>query len=151
MTDPLVRTGNPAFYKGMPSPNPKGKPKGMGPQKLNTKRRLFGKWHTHPVDKLVRVANFLEASNPEMCAKIWIRLLDACEEEERKNKGAMSPIVQDTATSAIPTPDDKLLDELENHGSGAITSSKNTSVETGEADLPVEASAESDLPGHPEE
>lgn len=63
------------------------------PKRLQVKKRVLGKWKTHPVDKMVRIANFIEASNPELAAKIWMRLLDSCELEEKAKKGYMPPVV----------------------------------------------------------
>lgn len=105
--------GNPKWGKGMPSANPMGRPKGPPKKTLDVKRRLLNKWQTHPVDKLVKIANFIEPTNPELAGKIWMRLLDSCELEERKKKDTLPPIEK-----GEETPSDlenlKLLEELEN-------------------------------------
>src|ERR1700690_532498 len=54
--------GNPAFkaQTANGSLNPGGRPKGALSKKTHpqVKERLLGKWKTHPVDKLVELANF---------------------------------------------------------------------------------------------
>lgn len=82
------------------------------PKKLQVKKRVMGKWKTHPVDKMVRIANFIEASNPELAAKIWMRLLDSCELEEKAKKGYMPPPAGNE--SAAEAEAMKALEELEN-------------------------------------
>jgi hypothetical protein len=112
-------------------------------KKLDVKRRLLGKWQTHPVDRLVKIANFIETQNPEFAGKIWIRLLDACVEEDRKIKSSLPPITERTDTP-IETDPEKLLEDLENGtGSGDCTS-----VAERTAPLQVEAGAAADLQGN---
>jgi hypothetical protein len=142
------KEGNPAFklQKENGSINPKGR--AVDHKKpLDVKRRLTGRWRTHPVDKLVRIANFIEATNPEMSAKIWIRLLDSCEGEERKKKGSLPP-VPDAKTSPSEIDADAVLKELEQDESIPPAESNRPSVAAGETLLQAEAGAEEDLSGN---
>ena len=143
--------GNPKWGKGMPSANPLGRPKGPTKVRLDSKRRLLGKWKTHPVDKLVRIANFIEATNPEMAAKIWIRLLDSCELEERKRKDTLPPIESDEKTET-PTEAEslKILEEIEN-GQKALAGSNSDGLAAGPTPIQTETGPAQNLPGYKEE
>lgn len=113
-------------------------------KKLQVKKRVMGKWRTHPVDKMVKIANFIEASNPELAAKIWMRLLDSCELEEKAKKTFIPIPVDDIRVE----PDfDKLLNDLEgNKTDGNIKAGSDTSsMASGSSLLQVETSPEEDL------
>jgi len=138
-------TGNPNWVKGHVA-NPNGRPKGGPKLALGVRRRLSGKWKTHPVDKLVTIANFIQATNPEFAGKIWIRLLDAWEAEERKAKGSMSPVAVDDSTKFNPN-DTKLLEEFENYDSSTIADNKDDGVAERKAEVSLEAGPEEDLRG----
>jgi hypothetical protein len=142
--------GNPKWGKGMPSANPLGRPKGPTKARLDSKRRLLGKWRTHPVDKLVKIANFIEATNPEMAAKIWIRLLDSCELEERKRKDTLPPVSE----GEIETPTEeealRILKEIENGQQEALAGSHSNGLATGTTPIQVETGPTEDLSGHKE-
>src|SRR5260370_12434706 len=94
--------GNPAWGKGKPSANPFGRPKGPTKTRLDVKRRILLKWHTHPVDKLVKIANFIEVTNPDLAGKIWMRILDSFELEEKKHKEIFPPIAEQTFSLTKP-------------------------------------------------
>lgn len=137
------------WVKGMKPVNPTGRPKGTADKSpISVKKRVIGKWRTHPVDKLVTIANFIQATNPEFSGKIWMRLLDSIEAEERKNKSSQSPVPISETT--IPESDDKLLEELEQNGFSQTTSSKDSSMATGTTQISPEASPETDLREHKE-
>jgi hypothetical protein len=138
--------GNPNWGKGKPSANPFGRPKGPTKKTLDVKRRILLKWNTHPVDKLVRIANFVEATNPDLCAKIWLRILDSCELEERKNKNSLPPITEaaETTTEADAL---KILEEIENgRAKEAIPPSNSNGLETRETNIQTETSSTEDIP-----
>lgn len=113
--------------------NPGGRPKGSLNKKSHpsVKERLLGKWKTHPVDKLVSIANFIEASDPSRAAEIWADLLKYFESSKK-------PVA---ATPGKTTPEEsrlaaeeahRLLKEIEDNGYKQDTEGSNGSgVETG--------------------
>ena len=113
------------------------------PKKLQVKKRVMGKWKTHPVDKMVRIANFIEGSNPELAAKIWMRLLDSCELEEKAKKTFMPPGVPNE--SAAEAEAMKALEEAEKDDQATPQSSSH-GMAAGPVDIQVETSPEEDLP-----
>lgn len=126
-----------------------GRPKGSVQKKsLDVKKRLLGKWQTHPVDKLVKLANFIEPSNPELAGKIWLRLLDSCELEERKNKNSLPPMIAgEETTSEIDAL--KQLEEIENGSTKQINSSSDSvGMAPGEITVQTETVPTEDLPGY---
>jgi hypothetical protein len=127
--------GNPKWGKGMPSANPLGRPKGPTKTALDTKRRLLAKWRTHPVDKLVRIANFIEATNPEMAAKIWIKLLESCELEERKKKDFLPPVDKSEEVTLSEKDALKILEDIENGQTQALADSDTNSMAGRQAPL----------------
>ncbi len=81
LTPEEKQKGNPAWKKGMEPANPGGRPKGSENSKMALKvsQRLLGKWKTHPVDKLVQLANHVSMTDPELAANIWMKLLSYME------------------------------------------------------------------------
>lgn len=114
------------------------------PKKLQVKKRVMGKWKTHPVDKMVKIANFIEGSNPELAAKIWMRLLDSCELEEKAKKGYMPPVAGNESVAEAEAM--KALEEAEKDDQATPQSSRN-GMENGPVDVQVEAGSEEDLSG----
>jgi hypothetical protein len=111
--------GNPAFKEQTPgkSLNPGGRPKGSLSRKTHpqVKERLLGKWQTHPVDKLVELANRVTASNPELAVQIWTNLLKYFEPTKKPVESAPEKTtVEDSKLAAEET--HRLLEELEKHG-----------------------------------
>lgn len=118
----------------------------LEPKKLQVKKRLLGKWHKHPVDKLVELAHFLETSNPIFAAKIWIRLLDSCELEENKKKTASPPLASE-AEAGASIDAMKLLEEAEAHGESITPQSNTIGLGDGTAVIQIETGTEEDLQG----
>lgn len=112
---------------------------------MGVKRRVRGKFKIHPVDKLISIAKFIEATNPEFAAKIWIRLLDSCEMEERKQKGASSPSLSADTSPTTEVDENDLLEELEQNGLSTTPSSKDPSVESRPITVFAEAGPEVNL------
>jgi len=140
--------GNPAMVPGK-SMNPQGRPKGSLSRKTHpqVKERLLGKWQTHPVDKLVEIANRVSASDPKMAAEIWTNLLKYFEPTKKPVETAP---VQNTPEESVLAAQEtfKLLEEIEKNGLSSDTQgSQGTGVETGKADVPPQASPEEDLSG----
>jgi hypothetical protein len=147
-------TGNPDWKPGV-AQNPQGRPKGSLSSKSThkVKERLLGKWKTHPVDKLVTIANFLTASgiseNMIEAATIWTNLLKYF--EPTKKPVEITPEKSTPEESAAAAEETyKLLEELENAGLSQITSSKGNGVETGQTPVSLETSSKEDLSGHKE-
>jgi hypothetical protein len=144
--------GNPAFKEQAPgkSLNPGGRPKGSLSRKTHpqVKERLLGKWQTHPVDKLVEIANRVSASDPKMAAEIWTNLLKYFEPTK---KPVETVPVQNTPEESVAAAQEtfRLLEEIEKHGlSGDTEGSQGTGVETRAADVHAQASPKEDLPEH---
>lgn len=144
--------GNPAFkaQKENGSLNPGGRPKGAVTKRLSpqVKDRLLGKWQTHPVDKLVEIANRVTATNPEMAAEIWTNLLKYFEPTKKPvetKPEAATP--EDSVAAAQET--FRLLEEIEKRGLSEYTpSSENSGLAPGSVDVPPQAGSKEDLPGH---
>jgi hypothetical protein len=139
--------GNPAFKEQGPgkSLNPGGRPKGSLSRKThpNVKERLLGKWQTHPVDRLVELANFVGTSNPELAVQIWTNLLKYFEPTKKPVESAPEKTTPEEAKEAAEETF-KLLQEIENHGFNP-TGSQATGVEPGTTQVPSETSAEANL------
>ncbi len=130
-------------------PSPKGRTYGKRePKKLQVKKRVMGKWKTHPVDKMVKIANFIEASNPDLAAKIWMRILDSCELEEKAKKSFMPPSVGDESLAEREAA--KALEEAEKDDE-ATPQSGSDGLERRETDLQAKTCPEKDLQGDPAE
>ena len=136
--------GNSPFanFKGKAGnkPGPRGP---YEPKRLNVKKRVLNKWQTHPVDKMVKIANFVEATNPDLAAKIWMRILDSCELEEKQKKGFLPPV---SAVSASDAEAEALrqLEEIEKD-EPVNPQSDSDGLENGPIDLQVEAGSEENL------
>ena len=131
-----------ANFKGKAG-NKRGPRGAYEPKRLNVKKRVLNKWKTHPVDKMVRIANFVEATNPDLAAKIWMRLLDSCELEEKQKKGFMPPVAAGSANDAEAEAL-RQLEEMEKD-EPANPQSDSDGLENGSADLQAETSPEEDL------
>lgn len=143
--------GNPALKKGGPSLNPAGRGRGPTKKRLDVKRRLLQKFKIHPVDKLIKIAAFIEATNPEFAGKIWIRLLDSAELEERKQKASYSPAAIDAPESSESEEkfDESLIEALEKHGQDTTASVENSGMAEGQTKIPSETSPEENLRSDP--
>lgn len=139
--------GNPNMVKGHKMSQNR---KTTEPKKLQVKKRLMGKWRTHPVDKLVSLANFIEATKPEMCAKIWLRLLDSCELEEHKKKGSLPPITSGEEHTNSDEDAMRLLEEMEKTDE-TTPASNPLSMAEGPTEVQAETSSEEDLRRDPPE
>ena len=139
------------FKAGQESPNPMGRPRGSGGRKFQVKERLLGKWRTHPVDRLVKLANSLEGMGRfEEAASIWQNLLKYFEPTKKPVEVAPEKSTpEESAEAAEET--FKLLQELEQHGLKPAQSSEGDGLETGPTDVSPKASSETDLPGHTEQ
>ncbi len=146
--DKLTKTGN---MKPGQSLNPAGRPKGSTTKKYQIKERLLGKFQTHPVDRLVKLANALEGNGKyEEAAAIWENLLKyfeptkkpvECEPEKATPEGSV-----ESAEETF-----KLLQELEQDGLNQIKSSEGDGLAERPVDVSSETSPKADLPGHPEQ
>ena len=97
--------------------NPGGRPKGSMNKKTHSqvKERLLGKWQTHPVDKLVQLANHVMLTDPKLAAEIWTNLLRYFEPTKKPVESAPEKTTpEDSRLAAEET--HKLLEELERHG-----------------------------------
>ena len=139
--------GNPAFkaQASTGSLNPGGRPKGSlsGKTHPNVKERLLGKWKTHPVDKLVELANRITAEDPKMAAEIWTNLLKYFEPTKKPVESAPEKTTPEEAKEAAEETF-KLLQEIENNGFNP-SRSKESGLETGQTQVPPEASPETDI------
>lgn len=143
---------NPSHFKpGQETPNPGGRPRGSTSKKFQVKERLLGKWQTHPVDKLVKIANALEGNGRyEEAAEIWTNLLKYFEPTKKPVEVAPEKTTpEESAEAAEET--FKLLQELEQHGLKSTESSEGDGLETGTTDVSPEASPKTDLSGHKEQ
>ena len=139
--------GNPAFKEQAPgkSLNPGGRPKGSLSRKTHpqVKERLLGKWQTHPVDKLVEIANRVTATDPKMAAEIWTNLLKYFEPTKKPVESAPEKTTPEEAKEAAEETF-KLLQEIENNGFNPA-SGKEPSLADGQTQVPPETSPETDL------
>lgn len=145
--DKLTKTGN---IKPGQILNPAGRPRGSTTKKYQIKERLLGKWQTHPVDRLVKLANELEIKGKfEEAAAIWEKLLKyfeptkkpvECEPEKATPEGSV-----ESAEETF-----RLLQELEQNGLSQIKGSEGNGVEERPVDVSSETSPKTDLPGHTE-
>jgi len=146
--DKLTQTGN--IKKGQVL-NPYGRPVGSKTKSKSPdiKTRLMARHKVHPADKLVNLANGFEMSGKyEEATKIWMMLLKYCESPKKQ------VVVKEESETPTPLSSelaDKILEEFENNGSNSGKSDKRNGVAEGPTDVPSEASAEEDLPGHTSE
>lgn len=139
---------NPSRMKPGQSLNPNGRPIGAETKtkSQDIKTRLMAKHKIHPADKLVNLANAFEASGKyEEAAKIWMMLLKYCESPKKQVVAKEEPVATPALSSELA---DKILKEFEDNGSSSVKSDKGNGVAERPVDVPVEASAEEDLPGH---
>lgn len=142
--DKLTRSGN--IKKGQVL-NPRGRPVGST-AKINShdiKTRLMARHKTHPADRLVTIANALEANGKwDEAAKIWMTLLKYCESPKKQAPAEKEPEAPTPLSSELA---DKILEEFENNGSNSVKSDQGNGVAEGTTDVPSETGAEDDLPG----
>jgi len=146
--------GNPALKEQGPgkSLNPGGRPKGSLSKSTHpqVKERLLGKWKTHPVDKLVEIANRVSASDPKMAAEIWTNLLKYFEPTKKPVETVPEKNTPEESVLAAQETF-RLLEEIEKNGLSSDTEgSKGTGLATGAADVSAQASPKEDLPEHQE-
>lgn len=140
--------GNPAFVKGV-AQNPQGRPKGSLSKKShpNVKERLLGKWQTHPVDKLVELANRVTATDPKLAIEIWTNLLKYFEPTKKPVESAPEKTTpEDSKQAAEETL--KLLQEIEQNGfnpAKAPESSDGLGLENGPPEIQAEGLPKTDL------
>jgi hypothetical protein len=142
---------NPSHIKKGQSLNPAGRPKGSVSKKYQIKERLLGKFQTHPVDRLVKLANALEGNGKfEEAAAIWENLLKYFEPTKKPVECAPE---KSTPKESVDAAEEtfKLLQELEQHGIEPIKSSEGDGLAKGPVVIPSEASPKTDLPGHTEQ
>ncbi len=133
--------------------NPNGRPKGSTNRKTSMKvmDRLLGKWRTHPVDRLVELANYLQDTGKiEEAAEIWTNLLRYCEPAKKPIETA--PEKRNTPSDSKAAADEtfKLLEELEN-GRSETKGSEGSSVEERKITLHPSPSPETNLQEYPGE
>lgn len=142
---------NPSRIKPGETRNPGGRPKGSTTKKYQIKERLLGKFQTHPVDRLVKLANSLEAAGKfEEAASIWENLLKYFEPTKKPIETVpekASP--EGSVESAEET--FKLLQELEQNGTEPIKSSEGDGLENRATNVSPETSPKTDLSGHTEQ
>lgn len=146
--DKLTKSGN---IKPGQILNPAGRPKGSLTKKYQIKERLLGKFQTHPVDRLVKLANALEGNGKyEEAAAIWENLLKyfeptkkpvECEPEKASPEGSV-----ESAEETF-----RLLQELEQNGLSTTKGSEGNGVAEGTVDVPPQTSSKENLPGHTEQ
>lgn len=137
--EPLTKP-KPKFKKGENN-NPAGRPRGTENHSgapLKVKNRLLGHWKTHPVDRLVRLANDLEAHGKiEEAAKIWENLLKYCEPTKKPVEQPPELPTTPEESKAAAEETYKLLEELERQGGPSpVKSSETPSLGTGETQVP---------------
>lgn len=131
--------------------NPAGRPKGCKTKKFQVKERLLGKWKTHPVDRLVAIANALEAKGlAEEAAEIWMNLLKYFEPTKKPVESAPEKTTPEESVEAAEETF-RLLQEMEQHGLQPDKSSEGDGLENRPVDVSPKASTETDLPGHKEQ
>lgn len=131
--------------------NPNGRPKGAFAKKDQIKERLLKKHGTHPVDRLVKLAQDLENREKfEEAAAIWENLLKYFEPTKKPVESAPEKTTpEESVDSAEET--FKLLQELEQNGISQVKSSEGDGLAKGPVDVSPEASPKADLPGHTEQ
>lgn len=142
---------NPSHVKPGEVRNPGGRPKGSTSKKYNIKERLLGKYQTHPVDRLVTLANALEGRGQfEEAAAIWENLLKYFEPTKKPVESAPEkPTPEGSVEAAEET--FRLLQEMEQDGLKPTESSKGDGLEIGPVDVSPKTSTEADLSGHKEQ
>lgn len=144
----LTKSGN--IKKGQVL-NPGGRPKGAKGKKFNIKERLLGKWKTHPADRLVVLANAMEARGEfEESSKIWENLLKYFEPSKKPVESKPEPTnPEESAEAAEET--FKLLQELEQNGLDQTKGSERDGLEGGKTVVPPKTGSKEDLSGHKKE
>lgn len=146
--DKLTNTGN---MKPGQSLNPAGRPKGSVTKKYQIKERLLGKFQTHPVDRLVKLANALEGTGKyEEAAAIWENLLKYFEPTKKPVESVPEKASPEGSVEAAEETF-RLLQEMEQDGLKPTESSKGDGLENRPVDVSLEASPKTDLPGHKEQ
>lgn len=146
--DKLTNSGN--IPKGT-SLNPAGRPRGSTSKKYQIKERLLGKYQTHPVDRLVTLANALEARGQfEEAAAIWENLLKYFEPTKKPVESIPEKQSPEGSVEAAEETF-RLLQEMEQDGLKPTESSKGDGLENGPINVSPEASPKTDLPGHKEQ
>lgn len=142
---------NPSHVKPGEVRNPGGRPKGSTTKKYNIKERLLGKYNTHPVDRLVKLANDLEfLGRFKEAAAIWENLLKYFEPTKKPVESVPEkPTPEGSVEAAEET--FRLLQEMEQDGLKPTESSKGDGLEIRPTDVSPEASPKTDLPGHKEQ
>ena len=142
---------NPGYIQPGEVRSPGGRPKGSTGRKYNIKERLLGKYKTHPVDRLVVLANALEARGQfEEAAKVWENLLKYFEPTKKPVESAPEKATPEGSVEAAEETF-RLLQEMEQDGLKPTESSKGNGLEIGPTNVSPEASPETDLPGHKEQ
>lgn len=142
---------NPSYIQPGEVLNPMGRPRGSVSKKFQVKERLLGKWKTHPVDRLVMIANHLEdTGRHEEAAEIWTNLLKYFEPTKKPVEVAPEKTTPEESVEAAEETF-RLLQELENNGLKSIESSEGDGLETRKADVSPKTSPKTDLPGHTEQ
>ncbi len=142
---------NPSHIPKGTSLNPAGRPKGSVSKKYQIKERLLGKFQTHPVDRLVKLANALEGRGQfEEAAAIWENLLKYFEPTKKPVECAPEKTTPEESVDAAEETF-KLLQELEQNGISQVKSSEGDGLAARPVDVSPEASAKEDLPGHKEQ
>lgn len=142
---------NPSHVKPGEVRNPGGRPKGSTSKKYNIKERLLGKWQTHPADRLVQLANYLEESGKlEEAASIWENLLKYFEPTKKPVETEPEKATPEGSVEAAEETF-RLLQEMEQDGLKPNQSRKGDGLENGPTDVSPEASPKTDLSGHKEQ
>lgn len=134
------------------SVNTGGRPKGALGRRTHpqVKERLLGKWRTHPVDKLVEIANRLSATNPEKAAEIWTNLLKYFEPTKKPVESV--PEKNSPEESVLAAQETfRLLEAIENGTNIDPQSGEGTGMAPGTTPISSETVAKKDLPGHKEQ
>lgn len=143
--------GNPSHVKPGEVLNPAGKPRGTTMKKYQVKERLLKKYGIHPVDKLIKIAEQLEANGKfEEAADIWQNMLKYFEPTKKPVECTPEKTTPEESVDAAEETF-KLLQELEQHGLKQTESGEGTGVESSEVDVPSETGPETDIPGHTKE
>lgn len=150
----MLSKDNAGRFKPGESANPGGRPRGSTSKKLQVRERILGKWRTHPVDRLVEIANYLQDTGKfEEAAQIWTNLLKYFEPTKKPIEVAPEKTTPDESREAAEETF-RLLQELENNGfkptHGSTQSGEGNGMETGAPVVSPKTSSETDLPGHTE-
>lgn len=134
------------FQKGNPGGVP-GRKRGPGVA-ITVEKRMLKKHKTHPLDKLVQLATWLEVGEKYTeAADIWLKLLPYFDSVKKPVKMVI-PIEEDEPIA--PEHSDKLLKELEN-GTSGTQSSEGPRLGARAVNVPIQTGTESDVREHKEE